>query len=170
MEASDVAGLLGHITTKGVQACVAGGWAVDALLGRQTRHHHDLDLAIDADQLDGLLALLAALGFLPREDWLPVRIELEDIFGRRVDLHPLRFAEDGSAVQASLGGTYFYYPSDAFTTGCIAGRTVDCLTAQQQLVFRKGYKWRDKDYHDGALLRRWISRPFELRPNLGPTS
>jgi lincosamide nucleotidyltransferase A/C/D/E len=154
MEASDVTSLLGHMSAKGVRTCVAGGWAVDALLGRQTRHHHDLDLAIDADQLDGVLAILAALGFLPREDWLPVRIEVEDILGRRVDLHPLRFAEDGSAVQASLGGTDFCYPSDAFTTGCIAGRTVDCLTAQQQLAFRKGYKWRDRDYHDVAFLRR----------------
>ena len=106
-----------------------------------------------------LLDLLAALGFVPREDWLPVRIELEDVLGRRVDLHPLRFAEDGSAVQASLGGTEFYYPSDAFTTGCIAGRTVDCLTAQQQLAFREGYNWRSRDYHDVPLLRRWINHP-----------
>jgi lincosamide nucleotidyltransferase A/C/D/E len=161
MEASDVASLLGHLSARGVRACVAGGWAVDALLGRQTRHHRDLDLAIDADQLEELLDLLGALGFEPREDWLPVRIELEDSFGRRVDLHPLRFAEDGSAVQASLGSTDFYYPSDAFTTGCIAGRAVDCLTAEQQLVFREGYNWRAQDYHDVPLLRRWIdSQPL----------
>jgi lincosamide nucleotidyltransferase A/C/D/E len=159
MEASEVASLLGHLSTNGMRACVAGGWAVDALLGRQTRHHRDLDLAIDADQLDQLLNLLATLAFVPREDWLPVRIELEDTLGRRVDLHPLRFAEDGSAVQASLGSADFYYPSDAFTTGCIAGTTVDCLTAQQQLAFRQGYAWRDRDYHDVAVLRRLTSRP-----------
>ena len=159
MEASDVASLLSHLSTSGMRACVAGGWAVDALLGRQTRHHHDLDLAIDADQLDELLNLLATLAFVPREDWLPVRIELEDPVGRRVDLHPLRFAEDGSAVQASLGSTDFYYPSDAYTTGCIAGTTVDCLTAQQQLAFRQGYAWRDRDYHDVAVLRGWTSHP-----------
>jgi hypothetical protein len=76
-------------------------------------------------------------------------------------------ARMGAPSRPASGGTDFYYPSDAFTTGCIAGRIVDCLTAQQQLVFRKGYKWRDRDYHDGALLRRWISHPFELRPNLG---
>ena len=110
-------------------------------------------------QLERLLALLVTLGFVPREDWLPVRIELEDVLGRRVDLHPLRFAEDGSAVQASLEGTEFYYPSDAFTTGCIAGQTVDCLTAQQQLAFREGYNWRVRDYHDVSLLRRWINHP-----------
>ena len=159
MQASDVASLLRHISAKGVRACVAGGWAVDALLGRQTRPHQDLDLAVDADQLQRLLDLLVTLGFVPREDWLPVRIELEDVLGRRVDLHPLRFAEDGSAVQASLGDTDFYYPSDAFTTGCIAGQTVECLTAQQQLAFREGYNWRARDYHDVPLLRRWINHP-----------
>ena len=159
MEASDVASLLGQISINGMRAFVAGGWAVDALLGRQTRHHHDLDLAIDADQLGELLNLLATLAFVPREDWLPVRIELEDVPGRRVDLHPLHFAEDGSAVQASLGSTDFCYSCDAFTTGCIAGRTVDCLTAQQQLAFRQGYAWRDRDYHDVAVLRRWTSHP-----------
>jgi lincosamide nucleotidyltransferase A/C/D/E len=159
MEASDVASLVGHLSANGMRACVAGGWAVDALLGRQTRHHQDLDLAIDADQLDELLNLLGALAFVPREDWLPVRIELEDPLGRRVDLHPLRFGEDGSAVQASLGSADFYYPSAAFTTGCIAGRTVDCLTAQQQLAFRQGYAWRNRDYHDVAVLNRWTRHP-----------
>jgi lincosamide nucleotidyltransferase A/C/D/E len=159
MEASDVASLLGRMSAKGLRACVAGGWAVDALLGRQTRHHDDLDLAIDADQMDGLLGLLTALGFGSREDWLPVRIELEDSFGRGVDLHPLRFAEDGSATQANLGSTEFYYPSSAFTTGRIAGRTVDCLTANQQLVFREGYSWRSRDYHDVPLLRQLTNHP-----------
>jgi lincosamide nucleotidyltransferase A/C/D/E len=157
MEASDVASLLGHMSAEGVRACVAGGWAVDALLGHQTRHHHDLDLAVDADQLERLLNLLGALGFVPREDWLPVRIELEDALGRRVDLHPLRFGEDGSAVQASLWSTEFNYPSNAFTIGRIAARTVDCLTAQQQLALRDGYNWRDRDLHDIPLLRRWIN-------------
>jgi lincosamide nucleotidyltransferase A/C/D/E len=169
MEAIDVVRLLRQISARGVWACVAGGWAVDALLGRQTRHHDDLDLAINADVLNGLVDLLAELGLVTRVDWLPVRIELEDSFGRRVDLHPLRFAEDGSAVQASLGSTEFYYPSNAFTTGRIADQTVDCLTALQQLAFREGYTWRSEDHHDVALLRQWIDRPPELRPKIGPT-
>jgi lincosamide nucleotidyltransferase A/C/D/E len=129
------------------------------LLGRQTRHHDDLDLAIDADQMDGLLGLLAALGLVSLEDWLPVRIELEDSFGRRVDLRPLRFAEDGSAAQANLGSTEFHYSNSAFTTGRIAGRTVDCLTAHQQRVFREGYSWRSGDYHDVPVLRQLINHP-----------
>ena len=90
-----------------MRACVGGGWAVDALLDQQTRPHQDLDLAVDAAQLSEIMAFLAELGYSPAVDWLPVRVEVEDENGQRVNLHPLIFAEDGSAVQAGLGGTEF---------------------------------------------------------------
>jgi lincosamide nucleotidyltransferase A/C/D/E len=163
VEAGEVATLLAHLSANGIRAYVAGGWAVDALLGHQTRHHQDLDLAIDARQLERLTGLLSALGYRPREDWLPVRIELEGRVGRRVDLHPLRFAQDGRAVQAGLNGTEFSYPSDAFTTGTIAGRTIDCLTARQQLALRAGYPWRERDEHDVPLLRLLLGEPSPSR-------
>ena len=108
VEADDVVSLLARLSAEDARAWVAGGWAVDALLGRPTRRHHDLDLAVDAEQLDQILAVLAGLGYAPREDWLPVRIELEDD-GRRVDLRPLRFAQDGGAVQAGLDDAEFFY-------------------------------------------------------------
>ena len=43
----------------GVAATIAGGWAIDLFLGRQTRPHHDLDIQIlrrDQAALRGLLA------------------------------------------------------------------------------------------------------------------
>jgi lincosamide nucleotidyltransferase A/C/D/E len=142
------------MSDRSLRARVGGGWAVDALVGHPTRAHQDLDLAVNAEQLDSILLLLHSLGYQPRQDWLPVRIELEDASGQRVDLHPLVFAADGSAVQAGLHGATFYYPSTAFTTGVIDGVSVECLTAEQQLSFREGYPWRDRDHHDVALLRQ----------------
>src|SRR3954452_1360623 len=44
----------------GVEASVGGGWAVDALLGRQTRPHADLDVWAPAHDFEGLLSALAA--------------------------------------------------------------------------------------------------------------
>jgi lincosamide nucleotidyltransferase A/C/D/E len=35
-------------------------------------------------------------------DWRPVRFVLTDAGGRQIDLHPLLFAPDGSARQASM--------------------------------------------------------------------
>ena len=156
VDAEAAADLLAVLRARGLRACVGGGWAVDALLGHQTRPHRDLDLAVDAAQLGGIMAFLAELGYSPAVDWLPVRVEVEDENGQRVDLHPLAFAQDGSAVQAGLEGTEFRYAADAFTTGMIAGQPVDCLTAEQQLRFRQGYTWRDVDLHDVALIRQLL--------------
>jgi len=108
---------------------------------------------VDADSLPAVLDLLAADGFVPAEDWLPVRIEVVHSDGRRVDLHPARPRPDGGAVQAGLHGAEFHYPAGCTTTGTIAGRQVTCLTAGQQLTFRQGFAWRPVDHHDAALLQ-----------------
>ena len=134
-------------------AWVCGGWAVDALVGRQTRPHADLDLAVDAADLDAVLRLLHGLGFVPAQDWLPVRIEVAHPDGRRIDLHPVVLAADGSGVQAGLDGATFRYPAGCVTTGRVAGREVHCLTATQQLAFRHGFELRPVDHHDLAQLR-----------------
>ena len=38
--------VLGVLRSNVVEAWVAGGWGVDALLGEQTREHRDLDILI----------------------------------------------------------------------------------------------------------------------------
>jgi lincosamide nucleotidyltransferase A/C/D/E len=125
---------------------------VDAVVGRQTREHGDLDLAIDEAQLAALLDRLDSLGFVISVDWLPARVELTAPDGRRVDLHPVRFSPDGSGVQRGRGTDHFHYPAGSFTTGTIDGRVVRCLGVELQLTFRQGYPPRDIDVHDVALL------------------
>jgi len=39
--------------------CLCGGWAVDAWLGRQTREHKDVDLAVFTDDLDAVRTYFA---------------------------------------------------------------------------------------------------------------
>lgn len=132
---------------------LAGGWGVDALVGRQTRPHADVDVMVDAADLAAVLDLLHGLGFADAEDWLPVRIEVAHPDGRRIDLHPVVLAADGGGVQAGLDGTTFDYPPGCTTTGTIAGRRVRCFTAAQQLHFRQGFVLRPGDHHDIAQLR-----------------
>ena len=43
--------------------CIDGGWGVDALLGRQTRLHEDLDLVIRRQDKPAFMDRLGALGF-----------------------------------------------------------------------------------------------------------
>ncbi len=153
MEAGRVVEVLDLLHRAGIRAWVAGGWAVDAVVGRQTRSHGDLDLAVDATRLDRLMALLGEHRFHVTVDWLPSRVELTAADGRKVDLHPVAFRPDGSGLQAALDGPGFEYPADGFATGSIGGRSVPCLSVAQQLRFREGYPPRDVDLHDLALLR-----------------
>lgn len=39
-------------------------------------------------------------------------------------------------------------------TGTIGGRTVPCLSAEQQVYFHQGYAPSERDRHDMAQLRR----------------
>ena len=153
MDAEQVVRCVQGLTDAGVRVWVGGGWGVDALVGRQTRDHHDLDLALDADRFDEVLAGLLAEGFGVATDWRPVRLELAHLDGRRVDLHPLTIAADGTARQPGLDGATFEYPADAFAVGRVADHPVLCLSLAQQERFHSGYDPRPQDLHDLALLR-----------------
>lgn len=109
MEQNEVLAILGALEVTGTRLWVAGGWGVDALVGRQTRAHRDLDLLLDAQRLEECLGLLAARGYAVETDWLPVRVEVVAAERGWVDVHPLRLAADGSGVQAGLNGTQFDY-------------------------------------------------------------
>jgi lincosamide nucleotidyltransferase A/C/D/E len=54
---------LAALERAGIDAVLAGGWAVDALLGRQLRTHRDIDLLIDAGDLPRARSALWPLGY-----------------------------------------------------------------------------------------------------------
>jgi lincosamide nucleotidyltransferase A/C/D/E len=166
MRAEDVIEVLDSLDGAGVRHWMGGGWGVDALAGRQTREHRDLDLAVDADDLDRCLRVLGQLGYVAETDWLPVRIELRAPGARWVDVHPVRFSADGHGRQPDLDGGHFDYPPAAFTTGSIGGRLVGCLSARQQRRFRAGYEHRSQDIHDLAVLD---ALPASAPPGSGGT-
>jgi hypothetical protein len=82
----------------------AGGWGVDALVGRQTRSHRDLDLALDAGNEAAALRALQRRGYRVETDWRPVRIELVAEGRGWVDVHPVVFDATGHGRQADIGG------------------------------------------------------------------
>jgi lincosamide nucleotidyltransferase A/C/D/E len=129
-----------------------GGWGVDALVGRQTRAHRDLDVDLDVQSEEPVLAVLAEMGYTVDTDWRPNRVELHAPGRGRVDLHPLRIDEDGSARQAALDGGFHVFPRAFFVTGSLAGIPVPCVSVAAQRLFRTGYELRAKDRHDLAVL------------------
>ena len=152
VRAEDVIMVLDKLDDAGVRHWVGGGWGVAALVGRQTREHRDLDLAVDAKDLERCWPVLGQLGYAAETDWLPVRMELRASGGRWVDVHPVHFDAGGHGRQPDLDGGHFDYPPAAFTMGSIGGRLVPCLSAQQQRQFRTGYQHRPQDIHDLAEL------------------
>jgi len=80
-----------------IEFYVDGGWGVDALLGKQTRIHVDLDIALPHKFVPKLRSLLAACGYadVPRFDTRDCNFVLGDNKGRRIDVHSYTFDENG---------------------------------------------------------------------------
>jgi len=151
-EVDEVLTVLAALDTVGCRAWVGGGWGVDALVGRQTRPHRDVDLAVDADRLDVALTAIGAIGYVVETDWLPIRVELHRPGRGRVDVHPVTFDADGDGLQAGLDGGVFRYPAAGLVTGRIGGVRVGCLSRQLQVAFHTGYPPREVDRLDLAVL------------------
>jgi lincosamide nucleotidyltransferase A/C/D/E len=70
MKSEDVVWLLRQLGQADVPVWLDGGWGVDALLGEQTRHHGDLDIVVQLEDVPKLRQLLEAGGYrdVPRAD------------------------------------------------------------------------------------------------------
>ncbi|MEV5961600.1 nucleotidyltransferase family protein [Kribbella sp. NPDC051952] len=144
--------LLDLLSDKGIEVWVDGGWAVDALVGRQTREHGDLDLGVLRPQLDAAVEVLAGVGYeLTDARYVEVTVQLTHSEGHRVDLHPSTPVPGGGTQQTDFDGNTYYIPPP--TDGHIAGRPVRCLPLETQLHTHQGYNLRPQDHHDLELLR-----------------
>ncbi|MHB1539272.1 MAG: nucleotidyltransferase domain-containing protein [Solirubrobacteraceae bacterium] len=145
MPSSFVVEIVAALQSGGARCWISGGWGVDALAGRPTRTHRDLDLVVEDGALSRAREILASLGFaewysVDSERPLFTRVMLSDhpAAGRAVDLHPL----DTSSEHVQ------------FTTGTIDGEPVPCLSAESQVTTHSNYRKRLRDRVDLATLRR----------------
>lgn len=159
MTADEVHRVVDALAAAGCVSWLEGGWGVDALVGRQTRRHRDLDLAFDASHEDAALEVLAALGYKLETDWRPVRSELAAPPDRYVDMHPVVLDNAGNGVQAGPDGTTFDYPAASFIAGVIAGRVTNCISVDLQLRFHSGYDLREIDEADLGYLQHKCVNP-----------
>ncbi|MGC5018811.1 nucleotidyltransferase domain-containing protein [Micromonospora sp. DT47] len=155
MAAEDVTTLLDGLNEHQVEACVGGGWGVDALLGEQTREHSDLDLWLPAAHLERLFLAFAARGLDRIHPWpgdRPWNFVLHDGVRLRVDLHLYEVLPDGSIHYGSaVDGVSF--PAEALAgRGTIAGRAVRCDAPEWAVRWHTGYPPRPVDRHDVPLL------------------
>ena len=128
---------LGALEAAGLEAWVMGGWGLDALAGKQSRAHHDLDLIVDQLDIVSVLSVLRGLGYeecYRSESPGPVgdlvlsgdTVVVRDEGMGMVDLHAFAIRDSGQFV----------------TIGSIGELRVKCLTVEQQLLAQKGYRAR----------------------------
>ncbi|WP_052851180.1 nucleotidyltransferase domain-containing protein [Streptomyces avicenniae] len=171
MRENDVLAVLDLLAEADVPAWVDGGWGIDALLGRSTREHADVDLVVPLDRLPTVRDTLAAAGFTTvLRDWLPTALALADGTGRSVDLHPVVDTPGTGAEQILPDGSRFTYGSPG--TGRIGGREVRCADAATQMRAHTGYEPTAKDRRDLALLHAHsgVALPPEYARSAGDPS
>ena len=163
MTATDVVEILERFDQNHIELHIDGGWAVDALLGEQTRPHTDLDIAVQHKDVARIRALLEERGCsdVPRDDTSDCNFVLGDERGRQIDIHSYIFDPDGNNIYGVA------YPFDSLTgTGFIHGYRVQCISPEWLVKFHTGYKLDENDYQDvRRLCRRYaIELPSEYDP------
>jgi lincosamide nucleotidyltransferase A/C/D/E len=98
----------------GVRLWLMGGWGIDALVGRQTRDHHDVDVLVELAALEQFRGRLQELGFELQYLWddetwsvhdpswssadaQPTAFVLAHPDGREIDVHVVRI-DDGDVI------------------------------------------------------------------------
>ena len=149
MDAVSVVSFWKAARAEGLDICIDGGWAVDALLGRQTRPHDDLDIALPADQVARLMDMLTAGGMavVDRPDSWEHNFVLADDTGRTIDVHSYILNDDGT----SAGGVP-YEARHLTGEGVILGARIRCVPPEWLVRFHTGYDVDENDWHDVRLL------------------
>ena len=152
MNEHDVADLLKSVESIGIAVWVGGGWGVDALIGRQTRPHNDIDIYTEQKNADGLIKILTSKGYCEVKMEYTTRSHTvwQNSSNHIVDLHLIEFKAGDSESLYFEGEAYPLFVLDG--RGTIGGIAVQCFTAGAQLLFHQGYEHGEKDVHDVLLL------------------
>ena len=161
LSAQDALALYRMVAQCSIGSWVMGGWGVDALLGRETRPHHDLDLLVSFDDLGQFQNLLREREFARRliwEDenrWIDVRgvasptayVE-SDGQGRELDIHVIQLIP-GHPPTPLCDVPWIFDQHSLDGVGTISGTPVRCVSAETQVQMHSGY---DLPAHHGRDL------------------
>ncbi len=162
MLAEEALGIYDLLDVQRIECWVMGGWGVDALLGRVTRSHKDLDLLIHLSGLRRFSEFVNNEGFTRKLEWSENRqIEVDGLVldsafvdahpdGREIDVHVI----DG--IGADIVQVYddpWPLPPDTLQgKGMIAGRAVRCVSRAAQLAMHSNYDLPEKHRQDVRLM------------------
>jgi lincosamide nucleotidyltransferase A/C/D/E len=152
MDAARVVNLLAHLQARSLSVWLDGGWAVDALLGEQTRPHDDLDLVARLEDSEHIEQALGEAGYLLAGGGPPLSFELVDDVGHQVDIHPASITPVGDGIYRMASGETWVYPAAGFYgVGSIVGHAVPCLTPEVLIVNHTTGYALDEDHQRDVL-------------------
>ncbi len=154
--------LYNELENIGIKIWVDGGWSVDALLGRQTRPHQDLDIAMQWKDVPKLREFLETKGYKQIKEDSKWNFVLGDAQGNEIDVHAFVYDDKGNVVDGIM------YPAESLTgTGTIDGQAVRCISAKYTVEFLAS--WIHKHPHKyldavSALCKKFkIALPEEYK-------
>ena len=145
-------------SSQGIGIWIDGGWGVDALLGKQTRPHFDLDLIVEEKHVKRLRELLKGIGFdqVKRDGESDWNFVSESNLGHLIDVHVIFFDEHKNGIYGPVERGVFYPAESLLGQGDVGGFKVRCLTPEYQIVSHTGYQLTRKDIKDvDALCNRY---------------
>lgn len=153
MKSSDVVKIYKLLTGNNINVWLDGGWGVDALLGKETRPHGDVDIVVQQKDVLNLRNLLKEMGYqeVKRDDTSDWNFVLGN--GHLlVDVHVVTFDEKGNGIYGPPGRGVCY-PAYSFKgIGRIDNCSVKCLTAEYQVESHTGYEIDENDVNDVLAL------------------
>lgn len=166
MNASDVVELYDQLVRLEIELWLDGGWAVDALLGGETRPHEDVDIVIEDKHVSKLRELLVQKGYrdIPRDDTSSWNFVLGDDKGHLVDVHAVAFDKNGNGHYGPQKDGVMYPVASMTGIGSIAGHPVKCVSAEYLVKFHSGYELDDNDRKDvfALCIKFGIDNPMSV--------
>lgn len=151
MKSKYVIDLYTKLESLGIKIWIDGGWAVDALLGKTTRNHSDLDIAVEAKNLEKMRNYLENLGYmeLERDEDKKWDFVLTDNKGHEIDVHSFSFNDNGDVIEEK--NEWAGYRKNSLSgKGTINRVAVRCVNLEHLLRTHDGTKrkLKEKDYKD----------------------
>ncbi len=150
MEEKDVINLYYKLKNLDIKIWIDGGWGVDALLGKQTRFHKDLDIAIQQKDITAFRKLLEVQGYneIKLDIARPHNFVLADDYNYEIDVHVIVLNDKGDGIYGPVENGEVYPAASLTGKGKIGNREVNCISPEYVVKFHSGYDLKKKDCKD----------------------
>ena len=150
MEEKDVIDLYTKLKSLSINIWVDGGWGVDALLGKQTRFHKDLDITIQLKDIPAFRKFIEGLKYndIKLDISRPHNFVLSHDRGREIDVHVIVLNEKGDGIYGPVENGELYPAASLTGKGKIGNVEVNCIAPEYVVKFHSGYDLKENDYKD----------------------